>query len=40
MFNNLLVHGSGTNAGPDRRFLLLVEMQPTRSGPPRGGSRP
>jgi len=29
MFDNSLVHGSGTNVGPDRRFLLLVEMLPT-----------
>jgi non-heme Fe2+,alpha-ketoglutarate-dependent halogenase len=29
MFDNSLVHGSGTNFGPDRRFLLLVEMVPT-----------
>jgi hypothetical protein len=31
-----LVHGSGTNLGPDRRFLLLVEMLlPTWARPPR-----
>ncbi len=35
MFDNSLVHGSGTNAGPDRRFLLLVEMLPTWARPPR-----
>ena len=29
MFDNSLVHGSGANVGPDRRFLLLVEMLPT-----------
>ncbi|HZJ72185.1 MAG TPA: hypothetical protein VFF36_14730, partial [Planctomycetota bacterium] len=28
-----LVHGSGTNFGPDRRFLLLVEMLPTWATP-------
>jgi hypothetical protein len=35
MFDNSLIHGSGTNAGPDRRFLLLVEMLPTWAKPPR-----
>jgi len=35
MFDNTLVHGSGTNLGPDRRFLLLVEMLPTWAKPPR-----
>jgi hypothetical protein len=35
MFDNSLVHGSGTNLGPDRRFLLLVEMLPTWAKPPR-----
>ena len=35
MFDNSLVHGSGTNLGPDRRFLLLVEMLPTWATPPR-----
>lgn len=35
MFDNSLVHGSGTNRGPDRRFLLLVEMLPTWAKPPR-----
>ena len=35
MFTNSLVHGSGTNLGPDRRFLLLVEMLPTWAKPPR-----
>jgi ectoine hydroxylase-related dioxygenase (phytanoyl-CoA dioxygenase family) len=35
MFDNSLVHGSGTNFGPDRRFLLLVEMLPTWAKPPR-----
>jgi hypothetical protein len=35
MFDNSLVHGSGTNDGPDRRFLLLVEMFPTWAKPPR-----
>jgi non-haem Fe2+, alpha-ketoglutarate-dependent halogenase len=33
MFDNSLVHGSGTNFGPDRRFLLLVEMLPTWAKP-------
>ena len=28
MFDNSLIHSSGTNLGPDRRFLLLVEMLP------------
>jgi len=35
MFDNSLVHGSSTNFGPDRRFLLLVEMLPTWARPPR-----
>ena len=35
LFDNSLVHGSGTNFGPDRRFLLLVEMLPTWAKPPR-----
>jgi len=35
MFDNSLVHGSGVNLGPDRRFLLLVEMLPTWAKPPR-----
>src|SRR5262245_8916834 len=35
MFDNSLVHGSGTNFGPDRRFLLLVEMVPTWAKPAR-----
>jgi non-haem Fe2+, alpha-ketoglutarate-dependent halogenase len=35
MFDNSLVHGSGTNFGPDRRFLLLVEILPTWAKPPR-----
>jgi non-haem Fe2+, alpha-ketoglutarate-dependent halogenase len=35
MFDNSLIHSSGTNAGPDRRFLLLVEMHPTWATPPR-----
>jgi Phytanoyl-CoA dioxygenase (PhyH) len=35
LFDNSLVHGSGTNLGPDRRFLLLVEMLPTWATPPR-----
>jgi phytanoyl-CoA dioxygenase PhyH len=36
MFHNSLVHGSSINAGPDRRFLLLVEMVPTWATQPRG----
>jgi non-heme Fe2+,alpha-ketoglutarate-dependent halogenase len=36
MFHNSLVHGSSVNAGPDRRFLLLVEMVPTWAAAPRG----
>ena len=36
MFHNSLVHGSATNVGPDRRFLLLVEMVPTWAERPRG----
>ena len=35
IFDNSLIHGSGTNFGPDRRFLLLVEMLPTWAKPPR-----
>jgi hypothetical protein len=35
LFHNTLVHGSGANLGPDRRFLLLVEMLPTWARPPR-----
>ncbi|MGH7399860.1 MAG: phytanoyl-CoA dioxygenase family protein, partial [Candidatus Rokuibacteriota bacterium] len=35
LFDNTLVHGSGTNLGPDRRFLLLVEMLPAWAKPPR-----
>jgi non-haem Fe2+, alpha-ketoglutarate-dependent halogenase len=35
MFDNSLIHSSGTNFGPDRRFLLLVEMLPTWAKPPR-----
>jgi hypothetical protein len=35
MFDNSLVRGSGTNFGPDRRFLLLVELLPTWAKPPR-----
>jgi non-haem Fe2+, alpha-ketoglutarate-dependent halogenase len=35
LFHNSLVHGSGTNLGPDRRFLLLVEMLPTWATPPK-----
>jgi ectoine hydroxylase-related dioxygenase (phytanoyl-CoA dioxygenase family) len=35
LFDNSLVHGSGTNLGPDRRFLLLVEMLPTWAKAPR-----
>ena len=35
LFDNSLVHGSGPNLGPDRRFLLLVEMLPTWAKPPR-----
>jgi non-haem Fe2+, alpha-ketoglutarate-dependent halogenase len=34
-FDNSLVHSSGGNFGPDRRFLLLVEMFPTWATPPR-----
>jgi len=36
MFNSSLVHGSAENAGPDRRFLLLIEMVPTWAERPRG----
>jgi len=35
LFDNSLIHSSGVNAGPDRRFLLLVEMHPTWAKPPR-----
>lgn len=35
MFDNSLIHSSGTNLGPDRRFLLLVEMLPTWAKAPR-----
>jgi hypothetical protein len=35
MFDNSLIHGSGTNLGPDRRFLLLVEYVPTWAKPSR-----
>ncbi len=35
MFHNSLVHGSAPNHGPDRRFLLLVEMLPTWAKPAR-----
>ena len=35
MFDNSLVHGSGTNFSPDRRVLPLVEMLPTWAKPPR-----
>jgi hypothetical protein len=34
LFDNSLIHSSGPNAGPDRRFLLLVEMHPTWATPP------
>ena len=34
LFDNSLIHSSGPNAGPDRRFLLLVEMHPTWAKPP------
>jgi len=36
MFHNSPVHGSSINVGPDRRFLLLVEMVPTWAEQPRG----
>jgi len=36
MFHNSLVHGSSVNNGPDRRFLLLIEMVPTWAERPRG----
>ena len=36
LFHNSIVHGSAVNAGPDRRFLLLVEMVPTWAQRPRG----
>ena len=35
VFDNSLVHSSGPNLGPDRRFLLLVEMVPTWAKPAR-----
>ena len=35
LFDNTLVHCSGGNFGPDRRFLLLVEMHPTWAKRPR-----
>jgi hypothetical protein len=35
MFDNSLVHSSAGNYGPDRRFLLLVEMLPTSANPPK-----
>jgi non-heme Fe2+,alpha-ketoglutarate-dependent halogenase len=35
LFDNSLIHSSGGNFGPDRRFLLLVEMLPTWAKPPR-----
>jgi hypothetical protein len=35
LFHNSLVHGSATNRGPDRRFLLLVEMLPIWAKPAR-----
>ena len=35
LFDNSLVHASAGNFGPDRRFLLLVEMLPTWAKPPR-----
>jgi len=35
MFDNSLVHSSAGNHGPDRRFLLLVEMLPTWANPPK-----
>jgi hypothetical protein len=35
MFDNSLIHGSAENHGPDRRFLLLVEMLPTSAKPAR-----
>ena len=36
MFHNSLIHGSSVNLGPDRRFLLLVQMVPTWAERPRG----
>ncbi|MCI0545870.1 MAG: phytanoyl-CoA dioxygenase family protein [Candidatus Rokubacteria bacterium] len=36
LFHNSLIHGSAENAGPDRRFLLLIEMVPTWAERPRG----
>ena len=36
MFPNSIVHGSSINLGPDRRFLLLVEMVPIWAERPRG----
>lgn len=35
LFDNSLVHASAENHGPDRRFLLLVEMLPTWAKPPK-----
>ena len=35
MFDNSLIHSSAENHGPDRRFLLLVEMLPTSAKPAR-----
>ena len=35
LFDNSLIHGSATNHGPDRRFLLLVEMLPTWAKAPK-----
>jgi ectoine hydroxylase-related dioxygenase (phytanoyl-CoA dioxygenase family) len=35
MFDNSLVHSSAGNYGPDRRFLLLVEMLPTWANAPK-----
>jgi phytanoyl-CoA dioxygenase PhyH len=35
LFHNSIVHGSAPNLGPDRRFLLLVEMVPTWASMPR-----
>ena len=35
LFDNSLVHGSAGNFGPDRRFLLLVEMVPTWAKAPK-----
>jgi ectoine hydroxylase-related dioxygenase (phytanoyl-CoA dioxygenase family) len=33
MFHNSIVHSSAGNFGPDRRFLLLIEMVPTWAVP-------